>query len=127
MDRPRWQRRPVVAVAAAVLVGVAVVVLLATSGSGRSGRSAEPRASATSSTASPVPVAIPGRPGQSASTISSDRLPDVGNAPYNSADVAFIRMMIPHHLQAVQMAALAPTRAREPQVLAIADRVRAAQ
>ncbi|NUW45915.1 DUF305 domain-containing protein [Nonomuraea rhodomycinica] len=46
---------------------------------------------------------------------------------HNDSDVMFARMMIPHHLQAVQMAELAATRAEDPEVKKLAERIRAAQ
>ncbi|MEV0196536.1 DUF305 domain-containing protein [Nonomuraea sp. NPDC050691] len=46
---------------------------------------------------------------------------------HNDADVLFARMMIPHHLQAVEMAELAATRAEDPEVKKLAERIRAAQ
>lgn len=72
------------------------------------------------------PVIAPGRPGESARTIPGGQ---VAPAPvrYNSVDVWFVRMMIPHHSQALRMAALAPQRASDPQIRALAERVRAGQ
>lgn len=46
---------------------------------------------------------------------------------YNDADVAFAQGMIPHHRQAVQMAALAEDRADNPEVRQLAERIEAAQ
>ncbi|RLK58323.1 DUF305 domain-containing protein [Actinokineospora cianjurensis] len=46
---------------------------------------------------------------------------------HNQADVAFARGMVPHHQQAVDMAGLAAGRTTNPKVLALADRVAAAQ
>lgn len=46
---------------------------------------------------------------------------------HNAADVEFARMMIPHHRQAVEMAELAPERAAAPEIVDLAERVRAAQ
>ncbi|GIG11085.1 DUF305 domain-containing protein [Catellatospora coxensis] len=46
---------------------------------------------------------------------------------YNDADVAFAQAMIPHHQQAVRMAQLAPTRAADAEVKALAEQIRAAQ
>lgn len=43
------------------------------------------------------------------------------------ADVMFAQMMIPHHEQAVVMSDLAPTRAQDPEILALADEIRGAQ
>ena len=42
-------------------------------------------------------------------------------------DVWFVRMMIPHHAQALEMAELAPDRAADPDIRALADRIRASQ
>jgi uncharacterized protein (DUF305 family) len=51
--------------------------------------------------------------------------PTSGNA--NAADVMFAQMMIPHHEQAVVMADLAPDRASDSQVLALASEIKQAQ
>jgi uncharacterized protein (DUF305 family) len=45
----------------------------------------------------------------------------------NAADVMFAQMMIPHHEQAVVMADLAPDRASDSQVLALASEIKQAQ
>ncbi|MFD9407490.1 DUF305 domain-containing protein [Streptomyces sp. NPDC059989] len=45
----------------------------------------------------------------------------------NAADVAFAQGMIPHHRQAVEMAALAATRAESAEVKALADEIKKAQ
>ncbi|WP_155373609.1 DUF305 domain-containing protein [Catellatospora vulcania] len=46
---------------------------------------------------------------------------------FNEADVAFAQAMIPHHQQAVRMARLAPDRAADAEVKALAEQIRAAQ
>jgi uncharacterized protein (DUF305 family) len=46
---------------------------------------------------------------------------------FNDADVMFAQMMIPHHEQAVEMAELAETRASDPEVVALAAQIKAAQ
>ncbi|MFI6781194.1 DUF305 domain-containing protein [Micromonospora sp. NPDC050276] len=90
-----------------------------------------PATSAVSPTASPVPtdltVIAPGRPGETATTRAAHEVRDAGPAPHNSLDVWFVRMMIPHHAQALAMAELAPDRAADPDVRAIAERIRASQ
>ena len=48
-------------------------------------------------------------------------------ATFNDADVAFAQMMIVHHQGAIQMADLAPSRAQNQDVLALAARIKAAQ
>jgi uncharacterized protein (DUF305 family) len=49
------------------------------------------------------------------------------SATFNDADVEFAQMMIPHHRQAVQMAALAETRASGAQIKQLAGQIKAAQ
>ncbi|MFI9643262.1 DUF305 domain-containing protein [Micromonospora sp. NPDC051925] len=48
-------------------------------------------------------------------------------AAADSADVMFAQMMIPHHQQAVRMSELAGSRADDPEVKQLAERIRAAQ
>nr|BFE58319.1 DUF305 domain-containing protein [Dactylosporangium thailandense] len=50
-----------------------------------------------------------------------------GAAASNDADVMFAQMMIPHHQQAVEMAALVDTRATDPEVKTLAGQIKAAQ
>lgn len=52
--------------------------------------------------------------------------PDLG-AGRNAADVEFVRGMVPHHDQAVAMAALAAGRAQRPEVEGLARRIEEAQ
>jgi uncharacterized protein (DUF305 family) len=49
------------------------------------------------------------------------------NATFNKVDVTFVRMMIPHHQQAVELATLAEAKATDPQVKQLAGQIRAAQ
>lgn len=75
-----------------------------------------------------VSVVVPGRPGEDARTMSPDEVAErFAPAPVSPADVAFVERMIPHHRQALDMAALAPDRAADPGVRAVADRIAAAQ
>jgi uncharacterized protein (DUF305 family) len=46
---------------------------------------------------------------------------------FNDEDVMFTQMMIPHHEQAVKMADLAMSRAKDAEVLELADRIKAVQ
>ena len=46
---------------------------------------------------------------------------------FNQADVKFVRAMIPHHRQAIEMAQLAEKRAADPQVEKLAEQIEAAQ
>ncbi|TDC30920.1 DUF305 domain-containing protein [Micromonospora sp. KC213] len=72
-------------------------------------------------------VIVPGRPGEPVVARPADEVRVTGSPHYNSLDVWFVRMMIPHHQQALQMAQLAPDRAASPGIKAIADRIRGAQ
>ncbi|MGR6319320.1 DUF305 domain-containing protein [Micromonospora soli] len=83
--------------------------------------------SSPSPTADAPPVIVPGRPGEPAVTRPAQEVRDASAPRYNSLDVWFVRMMIPHHQQAVEMAALAPDRTADPRVRAVADRIQAAQ
>jgi uncharacterized protein (DUF305 family) len=56
--------------------------------------------------------------------------PTTGSQPaatFNDGDVMFAQMMVPHHRQAVEMAALADTRASDPQLKQLATQIKAAQ
>lgn len=60
-------------------------------------------------------------PSATASAIRGDR------GSHNAQDVTFTREMIPHHRQAVAMAALAPSRAKSAKVKDLAARIEKAQ
>ncbi|MCA5894448.1 DUF305 domain-containing protein [Isoptericola sp. NEAU-Y5] len=69
-------------------------------------------------------VVQPGRPGEGSATVAPQDAPDaVAESGYNQADVDYMTQMIEHHLQALDMSVLAPDRAQDDQVLAIADRI----
>ena len=51
----------------------------------------------------------------------------VDEAPHNDADVTFAQQMIPHHEQAIDMAALAATNASDQRVKDLATQIEAAQ
>ncbi|MEK8226548.1 DUF305 domain-containing protein [Oerskovia sp. M15] len=67
----------------------------------------------------------PGQPGEGNTTLQPDEYGDVGE--WNEADVSFVTMMIDHHLQALDMADLATTRAADDGVTALSERIAAAQ
>ncbi|MEU9739356.1 DUF305 domain-containing protein [Micromonospora chersina] len=116
------------------LAVTALVVLLVGAGVALAGRGDEPAAAPASPSATggapPVdapPVVVPGRPGEPAATRAAQEVRGAAPPRYNGLDVWYVRMMIPHHQQAVEMASLAPDRAADPRVRAVADRIRAAQ
>lgn len=74
------------------------------------------------------PVVVPGRPGEPARTMpGAEAAQRRAPVPVSPADVVFVEQMIPHHRQALEMAALADARAADPQVRALAARITAVQ
>ncbi len=51
-------------------------------------------------------IVQPGKPGEDSRTL--DEAPEIEPADANDADIAFAQMMVPHHAQALEMAAFAP-------------------
>ncbi|MFF0815462.1 DUF305 domain-containing protein [Rhodococcus sp. NPDC003318] len=90
-------------------VAIAGAVLVGCSNDDNDGHSTGPMGPMTS-----MPMATPAPSGET----SSD---------HNAADVMWTQMMIPHHRQAVEMAALAEGRTDNPQLLSLAARIEAAQ
>ena len=52
---------------------------------------------------------------------------EIANTSYSADDVKFMHDMIPHHNQAVQMAALVPDRTNNPELTDVAGRIDASQ
>ncbi len=73
--------------------------------------------------ANSAPVIVPGKPGEEASTIPPGQGSTIEQPPPNDADLEFVRDMIVHHAQAVDMAKLAPNRARSGDLKELADRI----
>ncbi|MGV0643823.1 DUF305 domain-containing protein [Mycolicibacterium sp. XJ879] len=48
-------------------------------------------------------------------------------AGYNAEDVAFATNMIPHHEQAIELSAMVPDRSSNPELIALAEQISAAQ
>lgn len=74
-----------------------------------------------------APILQPGRPGESAQVLDPGQVTPGPGPTHNTADLRFVQMMIPHHEQALEMAALVPQRAGSAGVIAVADRIRSAQ
>jgi uncharacterized protein (DUF305 family) len=85
--------------------------------------------SAKSPAASGPSVLVPGLPGEENRTLSAEEAAaqQAEDDTPNSADVSYVRMMIEHHGQALEMAGLAPKQARSAQVKRLAERITAAQ
>ncbi|MCT9933410.1 DUF305 domain-containing protein [Planotetraspora sp. A-T 1434] len=85
-------------------------------------------ASAKPTAQSTAPVIAPGRPGETARTLGPSEAATAAPAPSaNAADVRFVQDMIVHHRQALEMSALAPTRAASDEVRRMAARIAGAQ
>ncbi|GII32294.1 DUF305 domain-containing protein [Planotetraspora mira] len=76
---------------------------------------------------SQVPVVVPGGPGEPGRTAGPGERIGESEARAGAGDVRFAELMIPHHRQALEMAALAADRAAEPLVRAIAERITTGQ
>ena len=77
--------------------------------------------------AAQVSIVQPGVPGAAVRILTPAEASRIANTSFTAADVAFMQMMIVHHEQAVTMAALAPSRTNNPQLLTVAGRITAAQ
>jgi len=74
-----------------------------------------------------VPIVQPGAPGQTAKALSADEAVKVADTRYSPDDVKFMQDMIPHHYQAVQMAALVKDRTNRKEIVDLAGRIDASQ
>ncbi|WP_230879606.1 DUF305 domain-containing protein [Planomonospora sp. ID67723] len=74
-----------------------------------------------------APVVIPGDPGDPGRTATPGERLGEPEARVSAADVRFAEGMIPHHRQALEMAALVPERSSSETVRKLAERITAAQ
>ena len=73
------------------------------------------------------PIVQPGAPGELPRELSAEEAIEVANTRYTASDAQFMRGMIPHHQQALEMSRLAPDRTNSPELLEIAGKIEAAQ
>ena len=73
------------------------------------------------------PIIKPGPPGAPVEILSAEEATAIADTRYSAADARFMRDMIPHHHQALEMAALVGTRTNNPELIEIAGRIDAAQ
>jgi uncharacterized protein (DUF305 family) len=74
-----------------------------------------------------VSVVRPGAPGKPSQEVSAEELKDPDTVKPIAQDVVFMRGMIHHHQQAIQMTAWVPERTQSPAVRLMAERMSATQ
>lgn len=74
-----------------------------------------------------VPIVQPGAPGAESRQLTAEEASEIAQSSYSPDDVRFMQDMIPHHNQAVQMAALVAGRTNTPALVEIAGRIDASQ
>ncbi len=76
---------------------------------------------------SQVPIIQPGLPGEPSRQISAEEASDLAGLKFSEADVHFMRGMISHHRQAMEMSALVDARSNREAVEALAQRISLSQ
>ncbi len=69
----------------------------------------------------------PGAPGEPVRELSAEEAVRIADTSYSPADVRFMSDMIPHHHQALEMAALVAERTNRPALIDVAGRIEASQ
>ncbi|MEN1726976.1 MAG: DUF305 domain-containing protein [Pseudomonadota bacterium] len=73
------------------------------------------------------PIVQPGAPGQPSREISSEEAIELAALRYTAADVKFMRDMVPHHSQALDMSVLVPERSQDPGMIDLAAKIETTQ
>jgi len=73
------------------------------------------------------PIVSPGAPGEAPKLLTEEAAIAVADTRYTTDDVAFMRNMIPHHQQALEMSLLAESRTNSPDIVEAAGRIKASQ
>ncbi|MBD23978.1 MAG: DUF305 domain-containing protein [Candidatus Marinimicrobia bacterium] len=74
-----------------------------------------------------APIVQPGMPGEAGRNLTPDEAVAIADTSYSPADAMFMKKMIPHHSQALDMAALVASRTNRRELLDIAGRIKASQ
>ncbi len=78
-------------------------------------------------TADRAPVVQLGAPGEENRELSAAEASELEAPSHTAADVEFVRMMIPHHEQALEMTALVPSRTERDDLPLLAERLEISQ
>jgi uncharacterized protein (DUF305 family) len=84
-------------------------------------------AAASGVTAQDAPILQPGAPGQAPTALSPEEAVRIAHTRFSPDDVRFVRDMILHHQQAVEMAALVSGRTNRQALIDLAGRIDASQ
>ena len=74
-----------------------------------------------------VPIVQPGAPGKQTTKLTAQQAVKLADSRYTVDDVTFMRDMIHHHDQAVQMAEMVKERTNTPELVAVAGRINSSQ
>ena len=77
--------------------------------------------------AADTPIVQPGAPGEPVRELTADEAIEIANTSHSPADARFMQDMIPHHHQAIEMAALVADRTNRPELIDVAGRIDASQ
>ncbi|HXH04986.1 MAG TPA: DUF305 domain-containing protein [Vicinamibacterales bacterium] len=73
------------------------------------------------------PIVQPGAPGAPARVIGAHAAADIAGVVHTAAEARFVRRMIAHHAQALEMTALVPSRSLDPLMRKLAERIELSQ
>jgi uncharacterized protein (DUF305 family) len=111
--------------------GLGLVALLFGSGLGGCGTGSPgvlpPSGVGPASPEASSPVVQPGAPGQAGRTLSPAAVAELPRPPHTDADVRFMRDMIGHHAQALEMTVLVPERSQREDIRLLARRIEISQ
>ncbi len=77
--------------------------------------------------AADAPIIQPGAPGAPVRELTADEAIAIADTSYSPADARFMQDMIPHHHQALEMAALVNERTNRPELIDVAGRIDVSQ
>jgi uncharacterized protein (DUF305 family) len=80
-----------------------------------------------SAQAQDAPIVQPGAPGEPSQELSAEQAISIAGTSYSPDDVRFMQDMIPHHHQALEMAALVADRTNRPELVDVAGRINVSQ